>query len=78
MDDRKSDEKKGNDVRKGNDESNINCVKKGNDRESCESEKAEVPDAEALDNLMMEQMRKQVRSDYRRSLGNENRRRYLE
>ncbi|MFY1110154.1 MAG: hypothetical protein AB3K77_00460 [Methanosarcinaceae archaeon] len=44
-----------------------------------ENEKQEkMPDDEALETLLNEQLKKQVRSDYRRSLGNEACRRYKE
>ncbi|KKG10187.1 Nif3-like dinuclear metal center hexameric protein [Methanosarcina sp. 2.H.A.1B.4] len=44
-------------------------------KEAC---KQEEPGKESLEFMLEEQSRNQIRSDYRRSLGNENRRRYLE
>lgn len=41
-------------------------------------EKEEELDDDALELLLNEQLKKQVRSDYRRSLGNEHQRRYME
>jgi hypothetical protein len=38
----------------------------------------EVEKSDSLELMLEEQARSQVRSDYRRSLGNENRRRYME
>jgi hypothetical protein len=40
-------------------------------------ERKEIND-DSLDSILYEQARKQVRSDYRRSLGNEHRRRHME
>jgi hypothetical protein len=45
------------------------------EKDHCEQE--EVND-DSLDSILEKQARNQVRSDYRRSLGNENRRRYME
>ena len=45
------------------------------EKESC---KQEEPGKGSLESMLEEQSRNQIRSDYRRSLGNENRRRYLE
>ncbi|WP_048134553.1 Nif3-like dinuclear metal center hexameric protein, partial [Methanosarcina sp. 1.H.T.1A.1] len=44
-------------------------------KETC---KQEEPGKESLESMLEEQSRNQIRSDYRRSLGNEYRRRYLE
>lgn len=48
-------------------------IKEGN--EDCKQKKEEK---DSLDLMLVEQARNQIRSDYRRSLGSENRRRYLE
>jgi len=45
------------------------------EKEPC---KQEEPGKGSLESMLEEQSRNQIRSDYRRSLGNENRRRYLE
>jgi hypothetical protein len=45
------------------------------EKESC---KQEETGKDSLESRLEEQSRNQIRSDYRRSLGNENRRRYLE
>lgn len=45
------------------------------EKDRCEQEKA---NGESLESILEKQARNQVRSDYRRSLGNENRRRYME
>ncbi len=45
------------------------------EKDSCEGEE-EIKDS--LESLLEEKFRNQVRSDYRRSLGNEYRRRYME
>jgi hypothetical protein len=39
---------------------------------------AEESENDSLESILEEQARSQVRSDYRRSLGSENRRRYME
>jgi hypothetical protein len=45
------------------------------EKDHCEQEEA---NDDSLDSILEKQARNQVRSDYRRSLGNENRRRYME
>ena len=45
------------------------------ERYHCEQKET---DGDSLDSILEEQARNQVRSDYRRSLGNEHRRRYME
>jgi hypothetical protein len=45
------------------------------EKDQCEQEKA---NGDSLESILDEQIKNQVRSDYRRSLGNENRRRYME
>ncbi|WP_255336436.1 hypothetical protein [Methanosarcina sp. KYL-1] len=48
------------------------------DKKSSADKKEEKIDDDALEKLLCEQCNKQVRSDYRRSLGNEHQRRYTE
>jgi hypothetical protein len=50
-------------------------MKMTEEKDRCGSEK-EIKDS--LESLLEEKFRNQVRSDYRRSLGNEYRRRYME
>jgi len=45
------------------------------EKDRCEQDEA---DGESLESILEIQARNQVRSDYRRSLGNEYRRRYME
>lgn len=45
------------------------------EKDRCEREEAKK---DSLELILEEQSRNQVRSDYRRSLGSENRRRYME
>ncbi len=45
------------------------------EKDRCEQEEVKN---DSLESILEEQSRKQVLSDYRRSLGNENRRRYME
>ncbi len=45
------------------------------EKDRCEQEEAK---GDSLESILEEQARNQVRSDYRRSLGNEHRRRYME
>lgn len=46
--------------------------------EEKDSSEQEEANGDSLDSILEEQARNQVRSDYRRSLGNEHRRRYME
>jgi hypothetical protein len=45
------------------------------EKDRCEQEEVS---SDSLESILEEQARNQVRSDYRRSLGSENRRRYME
>jgi len=53
----------------------VNCGPKNEEKEPCNQEES---GKDSLELMLEEQSRSQVRSDYRRSLGNEYRRRYLE
>jgi len=63
------------------DQSRPDIGKKDQDRpETKEKDKniGEELKEDSLESMLIEQSRSQIRSDYRRSLGNENRRRYME
>lgn len=63
------------------DQSRLNIGKKDQNRPDVGKEnqsKQEELSEDSLESMLVEQSKNQIRSDYRRSLGNEYRRRYME